>query len=94
MKLMIVQDVMLIKGKGLILTGRLLLSNVVSKSDVEGAFGSVVMVVDGGGNRLEVPVKAISVTQSMAGSMQVSLGIDELPGGTTILIDSLVSNNH
>jgi hypothetical protein len=91
MDLMIIRDVMCVEGKGLVLTGPLLLVDVVRQSDVEWLLGREVIVSGHNGRQLNVCVKGVSVRQTMSGATETSLGVESPPDGADILVNSIVT---
>ena len=91
MDLMILRDVMCVEGKGLVLTGPLLLVDVVRQSDVEWLLGREVFVSGNNGRQLNLRVKGVSVRQTMSGATETSLRVDRPPDGADILVDSIVT---
>ncbi|GLS06357.1 hypothetical protein GCM10007860_35420 [Chitiniphilus shinanonensis] len=90
MKLMIIKDIRHMQKGLAVLTGPLLMENVVRRSDVEKAFGEKVFVVDRNGASTHLAVMDVSVNQTMAGSMQVSLGVKMPPDNLGVALEGLV----
>jgi hypothetical protein len=91
MDLMVIRDVMCVEGKGLVLTGPLLLRDVVQRSDVEWLLGKEVIVSSKNGRPINVFVKEVSVRQTMSGTLETSLGVEARGNGADILVDSVVT---
>ncbi len=94
MDLMVVKDVMLGKNDQTILTGPLLLKGFTRRSEIEGAFGKQVVVLNDKGDRLFAPVIGVSVSQAMSGSWQVSIAINYPDNVNGVAFDSLVSDKN
>ena len=91
MDLMIIRDVMCVGGKGIVLTGPLLLVDVVRQSDVKWLLGRQIIVSCNNGRQLDVCVKGVSIRQTMSGATEMSLGVESPPDGADILVDSIVT---
>lgn len=76
MELMIVNDVMVTERGQVVITGPLLMKKVLSRAEVEQAFGVSVNVSTISGEQVLLPVKGIRVSQAMSGAFQVSAGVD------------------
>ncbi len=91
MNLMVVKDVMLGKTGKVILTGPLLLQGFSRRSEIEQAFGQCVTISTTAGDQVLVHVKAVSVSQAMSGSWQVSLAVTPPDPQADVALDSLVT---
>lgn len=94
MELMVVKDVTSGKNGLPILTGPLLVQHFARRSEVEHAFGDRVTVSSGEGKRVVVPVRGVSVSQTMSGQWQVSVAIEYPSALSAIALESVVTDDR